>query len=969
MNWIRKKFAVFETRPARRLLIVSAVLTLVIALIALMGTFITSAANEIVLLRSYVTSLPSLVEERLKELDHIGETYRDDYEASGDIARTLYDEYEDLDLQRRLEFARRHTDAINVTLLDDEGNFVASATGEGPSPAVVAAFDALDSDETHVFDPNTSGTNDDTMTDEDGYVPEKDSMPIVCDGRTKDGHIIMVELEYGSLGQLLNDMFTWDSVFERAMIGIDGYGFIKAEDGLHGYPLEGLDDAQAQRLEREAGAAFGKLEHGLDRLTFDDGTKTSFAIVNFLGVPHLAASMPTDELGYTYMIAAPISSFAGFMVVCDIAIISLVIVGYILFSCYATESFRKEPIEATEKRLRAKEARRRTMPGIALMLAVTGTLMSMLIILEGLSNTARTTIDQQSTIAKEVAYLSGRKSVVDKEYTDRYRSRATALARMLTDNPNLRTRGHLKALNDVCRSEHLMLFDRDGNEICDSSGFTGVSVDDEKSGGRPEWRPVLQGYIQVETPTARNPVTGQYERTIATRLTDAEGLPDGFLLMYVNDDEHVKQIRDANLEGAVNSFTPHGDQMAAVVDNETGLFLAHTDPDMIGVAAGDYLDPSIIGHNFSGFSTYTGKTSDVYVSGVSDGGKTTLVITDSQGSEETALISCAMITVILLLILIFFYPAAASLCDEYVRERPAKKKPSEANHPMMVFYHGYVTYLAVLALVSYLGYVFGFWRAFGAVYNGDWTPGIHLFSFWSALFSFAVLSCITSGLHRVIAYIDEQSSTRTKTYARLVDSLVTYVLTITMLVVILTLLGVDTATIIGSVSIISIAIGMGTQDLVKDIVAGLFLIFEGTISVGDLVEIGGWHGRVTDMGIRTTEITNDRNDVKILTNSRIGDVVNMSKVKTACAEEFVLPRTVDVDELSDLVDSYIETIAGDIPEIGESLKMADITSITDDSYTVRLTYLVNEVDRESATIRLRNAMLLLLENQKEPKGD
>ena len=45
---------------------------------------------------------------------------------------------------------------------------------------------------------------------------------------------------------------------------------------------------------------------------------------------------------------------------------------------------------------------------------------------------------------------------------------------------------------------------------------------------------------------------------------------------------------------------------------------------------------------------------------------------------------------------------------------------------MMIFYHGYVAYLATLAVVALLGVYFGFWRAFEAVFDEGWTPGIHL---------------------------------------------------------------------------------------------------------------------------------------------------------------------------------------------------------------------------------------------------
>ena len=62
MDWIRKKLAVFESKSARKLVIISAVLTLVISLIAVTGTFLTSMINEISLLQGHVCSIPPLVE-------------------------------------------------------------------------------------------------------------------------------------------------------------------------------------------------------------------------------------------------------------------------------------------------------------------------------------------------------------------------------------------------------------------------------------------------------------------------------------------------------------------------------------------------------------------------------------------------------------------------------------------------------------------------------------------------------------------------------------------------------------------------------------------------------------------------------------------------------------------------------------------------------------------------------------------
>lgn len=978
MDKIRGVLAVLKTKSGRKLTIVSAILTIALLVVALAGSFFISVLNEIVVLESSVRSIPALMKERGEQTQSQYDVYTNDYRARGELATLLYNNYEHYegeeaegaevgktveatDVAERLESIKSYVGALDITVLDSDGKLVASTSDGQPSAAVMAAFAAIDDDPEQLYDPNLSGFNDEAMNDEDGYVPETDSMPMVYDGHPRDGNILMLEFDYTNFGQILAKQNSFDGICERVLAGMEGYAFVmdKNED-VGGYPLDDMSDEDVERLSKEVVAAFNS-EGALVDNENEDGSKTVYAISDFLGHAHLLVKLTTPEMDYAFMLAIPVSSFAGTMVWSDIAIIVLVIVGYVLFCRYAIKSFRTNHIKAENDKQRRRIARKRTFAGIGVMLGVTAALACMLLMLEGMSNTARFTITQQETIEYETEYRQARKKSINEEYSERYCIRALAIANMLTTHPEMRTRERLQEFNRVSQTEYLMLFDKDGKELFSSNGYTGFSVGDESTGAKPEWKPILQGYAQVETPTEKNEVTGTYERTIATLITDESGLPDGFLVMVVNDDAYKKEIGDASLKGTVKSFTPRKGQMVAVVDNETGEFTAHTNEEMVGEKASNYLDEGVLGRDYEGYTSYDG--SSVYVSGVSNGGETTLVITNSRSTDTITVINWYLVGFMLLLILLFFYPAAASLCAKYVRETIPEKKSRDKSHPMMIFFHGYVAYIAVLAIASLLGVVFEFWSAFEFVWSGKWTPGIHLFAIWNALFTFAILSYITTWLHRLIAHIGEQVNTHTRTFARLADSLITYAISIVMVILILHDLGVDTATIIGSVSIVSIAIGMGTQDLVKDIVAGLFLIFEGTIAVGDIVEIGGWHGRVTDMGIRTTEITNDHNDVKILTNSKIGDVVNLSKVKTACTEEFTIPRKVEIDALPELVASYIETVVEDIPEIRESLQLDEITSITENSYTVRLSYLVNEADRESATIRLRNGMLLLLENK------
>ena len=105
------------------------------------------------------------------------------------------------------------------------------------------------------------------------------------------------------------------------------------------------------------------------------------------------------------------------------------------------------------------------------------------------------------------------------------------------------------------------------------------------------------------------------------------------------------------------------------------------------------------------------------------------------------------------------------------------------------------------------------------------------------------------------------------------------------------LFGVDTATLLASAGILSIAISLGAKDMVGDILAGLFIIFEGEFRVGDIVMIGDWRGTVLEIGVRTTKIEDGSKNIKIIRNSNVTDVINMTKRSSyAFCDDYLKPE-------------------------------------------------------------------------------
>ncbi len=95
--------------------------------------------------------------------------------------------------------------------------------------------------------------------------------------------------------------------------------------------------------------------------------------------------------------------------------------------------------------------------------------------------------------------------------------------------------------------------------------------------------------------------------------------------------------------------------------------------------------------------------------------------------------------------------------------------------------------------------------------------------------------------------------------------------------VILSEMGVNTGPLLAGAGVLGVAVGFGSQTLVKDFLTGLFIILEENISVGDAVKIGDNAGIVESMTIRTVRLRDIEGNLHILPFSEITRIINSSK--------------------------------------------------------------------------------------------
>ncbi len=122
-----------------------------------------------------------------------------------------------------------------------------------------------------------------------------------------------------------------------------------------------------------------------------------------------------------------------------------------------------------------------------------------------------------------------------------------------------------------------------------------------------------------------------------------------------------------------------------------------------------------------------------------------------------------------------------------------------------------------------------------------------------------------------------KGTNRRVTIGKLVNSIFKVVVWVVCVIAILAVWGLNVGALIAGAGVLTLVIGLGMQSLIADVVAGIFLVCDGTLQVGDIVTIDGWRGTVQEIGIRNTKLINYSGDIRITNNSQIKTFINQSR--------------------------------------------------------------------------------------------
>ena len=185
----------------------------------------------------------------------------------------------------------------------------------------------------------------------------------------------------------------------------------------------------------------------------------------------------------------------------------------------------------------------------------------------------------------------------------------------------------------------------------------------------------------------------------------------------------------------------------------------------------------------------------------------------------------------------------------------------------------------------------------------------------------------------------EAEKKREDTIIAVFNGLVRALIWVFVILMIISELGVNIGPLLAGAGIFGLAIGFGSQSLVKDFVSGLFIILENQYRVGDIVRIGDIRGEVENINLRITVLRDVDGTVHHIPNGEIKIASNLSKVFARINLKIGIAYDTDLEKLIDVVNQVGREMAEDTEwknSVNEAPKFVRIDDFADSAIIIKI---------------------------------
>ena len=247
-----------------------------------------------------------------------------------------------------------------------------------------------------------------------------------------------------------------------------------------------------------------------------------------------------------------------------------------------------------------------------------------------------------------------------------------------------------------------------------------------------------------------------------------------------------------------------------------------------------------------------------------------------------------------------------------------------------VFLGLFVVYVVLLAFGNL---IFGagneFYRSFN-LFSGAGDPNVAIRILSYTFFIFGI-----SYVVRLLLKLCLPLLKKTKGLLTILISVIKYAAVLVWLFFVLSSFGVDTTVILAGIGIVSLIVGLAIQPLLSDIIAGLFIIFEDVFNVGDIIVADGFRGTVKEIGMRHTQIEDAGGNIKVINNSDIRALVNMTNQLSLATVDMSIEYGESLERVEAILNDNLPKIKETIPQIVEGPYYKGVSALGDSSVNLK----------------------------------
>ena len=208
---------------------------------------------------------------------------------------------------------------------------------------------------------------------------------------------------------------------------------------------------------------------------------------------------------------------------------------------------------------------------------------------------------------------------------------------------------------------------------------------------------------------------------------------------------------------------------------------------------------------------------------------------------------------------------------------------------------------------------------------------------------------------------------RTKTIGSVLSNFITWGIALITVTMVLNELGVQVGALIAGAGILGAAVGFGAQSLVRDLISGLFIVFEDQYGVGDVVDLGEVKGAIEAVGLRVTQVRDVEGTLWYVRNGEIARVGNKSQGFSRVIVDLSFDPSVDVEKAKTAMLSAATSIAKSKTVGGLLIGSAEvwgIQALSGDALVIRLVQQVSPKAVDDVAREIRAALVLELKKAK-----